>query len=467
MAPEHDTAPLPARAGGGRDDTTSLRTIFRLWLPLAVSFELMMLEGPAVQGAIGRLADPALHLAAWGLTMSLSLLIESPVILLLATAIALVHDADSYRALRRFTLVLAAGCTALTGLLAFTPLFDAIAGHVLGQPPAIVHQARPALQIMLLWTAAIAWRRFYQGVLVRFGQTRLVSRGTAIRLGAAVIVAWLLARDGTIPGAQVAAWAIITAVVVEALATTWFALPVVRRDVLLPPVRRSPANPPLTQRAIWRFHAPLAATTLLTLLAQPLTAAALARLPNPAATLAAWPVVFLVLLVLRGGGLALQEIAVAQARQNPTAPPVHLRRFTLFVGAITSGATVLIAFTPLLDWYLGRAIELPRDLWPLVRVGVGVGVLLPFVTALGSYVRGQLMAAGATSAVYRGMAVNLALHVSLLALGVWLRLPGMWVAASGFTLAAAAEVAYLSRVAARLDVRAAATRRATASVVVG
>ena len=335
MAPEPDTAAPPPNAdGSGGEDKRGLRTIFRLWLPLAVSFELMMLEGPAVQGAIGRLADPALHLAAWGLTMSLSLLIESPVILLLATAIALVQDADSYRALRRFTLHLAAGCTLLTGLLAFTPLFDVIAGRVLGLPDAIVRQARPALQIMLLWTAAIAWRRFYQGVLVRFGQTRLVSRGTAIRLGAAILVAWLLARNGTIPGAQVAAWAIITAVVVEALVTTCFALPLVRRDVL--PVRRPADAAPLTQQAIWRFHAPLAATTLLTLLAQPLTSAALARLDRPTATLAAWPVVFLVLLVLRGGGLALQEITVAQARQNPMAPPVHLRRFTLLVGAITS-----------------------------------------------------------------------------------------------------------------------------------
>ena len=36
-----------------------VRTLFGLWLPLAVSFELMMLEGPTVQGAIGRLQQAA------------------------------------------------------------------------------------------------------------------------------------------------------------------------------------------------------------------------------------------------------------------------------------------------------------------------------------------------------------------------------------------------------------------------
>jgi hypothetical protein len=130
------------------------------------------------------------------------------------------------------------------------------------------------------------------------------------------------------------------------------------------------------------------------------------------------------------------------------APLAPLRRFTLLVGGATTLLTALVAFSPLLDWYLGRAIALPPPLWPLVRTGLGIGVLLPLVTALGSHVRGRLVALGATNSVYRGMALNLATHVGLLALGVWLRLPGMWVAAGAFTLAAFAEFGYLSRQAA-------------------
>ena len=418
-----------------------LRDLFGLWLPLAVSFELMMLEGPAIQGAIGRLPDPPLNLAAFGLTMSLSLLIESPVIMLIATAIALVRDGPSYRALRRFMITLALGCTALTGLIAFTPLFDLIALRVMEQPPAIARAARAPLQIMLLWTAAIAWRRFYQGVLVRSGRTRRVSYGTAIRLVAAVVTAVVLARWGGIPGAQVGAWALLAAVVTEAIATSFFAFPVIRREIL--PLRGAEGEGRLTQREIWRFHTPLAATTLLTLLAQPMTSAALARLPEPEATLAAWPVVFMLLLVMRGWGLSLQEITVAQAR-TPQAQPV-LRRFTWWVGGVTSGATALIAATPLLDLYLDRVIHLPPHLSAYTHVGVAVGVLMPFLTALGSWARGVLVAAGRTGVIYQGMAVNLTLHFGLLVLGVLLVLPGMWVAAGAFTLAAIAEYLFLAR----------------------
>lgn len=416
-----------------------VRTLFGLWLPLAVSFELMMCEGPTVQGAIGRLPHPQLHLAAMGLALSLSLLVESPVIMLLATAIALVKDGTTFRALRRFVVMLAVLCTALTALVAFTPLFDVVALRWMGQPAPIAHAAQPAMQIMLLWTAAIAWRRFYQGVLVKYGQTRKVSWGTAIRLVAAIATVTLFTLRGHLPGAQVGAWALMAGVLVEAVATTLFALPLVRSRIT---DHTDDSTPPLTQARIWRFHAPLAATTVLTLLAQPMTSAALARLPGSKETLAAWPVAFLLLLILRGWGLALQEITVAHARDAAARPA--LRKFAWLVGGVTSLAAVAIVGTPLIFLYLGSVLHLPPDLHESARLGVAVGLLMPLITSLGSWARGLLVAGGATDAVYQGMGINLATHGALLVAGVWLHLPGMWVAAGAFSAAAAAEYLYIA-----------------------
>jgi progressive ankylosis protein len=417
-----------------------VRTVCMLWLPLAVSFELMMLEGPAVQAAIGRLPNAPLNFAAWGLTMSLSLIVESPVIMLIATAIALVKDADSFCALRRFVINLSIFCTALTAAVAFTPLFGLIAGRWMKQPAAFVAAAQPAMQIMLLWTAAIAWRRFYQGVLVRHGHTRTVTYGTAVRLVAAVATAVDLARWGALPGVQVGAWALMAAVVTEAVVTTVLARRVVRQIVLTAP---DSGTPPLTQRDILRFHTPLAATTLLTLLAQPLTAAALARLDQPELTLAALPVTFMLLLVLRGWGLALQEITVSLARKPQAA--AALRRFTWIVAVTCTLAALVMTFTPLLGLYLNDLIRMPANLQDFVRAGLSAGLMLPAITALSSWVRGLLVASGRTNIVYRGMAANLCTHAALLAGAVLLHLPGMWVATGAFTLAAVVEYAYLVR----------------------
>src|SRR5207302_7054937 len=118
-------------------------------------------------------------------------------------------------------------------------------------------------------------------VLVRHGYTRLVSVGTAIRLMAAVGTAVGLVAWGNLPGVQVAAVSIMVAVVTEALVTTVFALPVIARELPASTddenakckmqsakckmngpetesVIRHPSSVslPLSQRAIFRFHAP-------------------------------------------------------------------------------------------------------------------------------------------------------------------------------------------------------------------
>lgn len=417
----------------------SQRRIFWLWLPLAASFTLMMLEGPGIQAAVARLPDPARHLAAVGLVMSLSLIIESPVIMLLSTSIALSRDAAAYRALRRFVLLVIGALTGLTALVAWTPLYDLVVRQLMGAPAAYAEAARPALRIMLLWSAAIGWRRFYQGLLVRHRRSGWVSVGTAIRLTSSVGTALGLMAWGRLPGAQVAAWALMAGVLAEALAVYLFALPLVRRVY----ATATPATGHLTLTAIARFHLPLAGTSLLNLLAQPLTAAALARLPNAQATLASWPVVFSLLLVLRGWGMALQETTLALA-DKPHARR-RLRTFTLLVAGLTSLATALIAWTPLADWYLKAVVSLPPHLHSYARSGLAWGVALPALTALVSWLRGLLVADGSPGSVYRGMGINLLTHTLLLLLGVGWQAPGMVTAAGALLLATTAEWGYLQR----------------------
>jgi len=399
-----------------------------------------MLEAPVIQAALARLPESVLHLAAFGLTLSIALIIESPVIMLLATAIALVKDADSYRALRSFMIWLSVILTILTGLVAFTPFFEWIGSDLLGVPASIVEAAKPAMQIMLFWTAAIAWRRFYQGVLVRYGYTKLVSWGTAIRLLTAFGTAFGLVAWGKLPGSQVAAWALMAAVVVEAIATTLFALPVLRRNGLN---RGFPSQslPSLSRREILKFHTPLAGTTLLALLIVPVTNAALARLSDSELTLAAWPVVFGTLLVLRGWGFALQEIAVAVMRQSHA--PGELKRFSWTVAFMTSAALALLSFTPLAHLYLQSVIQLRTELYPYVETGLQWCLLTPALTAIGFWVRGVLVARSATSSVYWGMGVNLIVNSLLLWAGVKLHLPGIETAAVAFTCASIAECLYL------------------------
>ncbi|GIV07777.1 MAG: hypothetical protein KatS3mg017_0979 [Fimbriimonadales bacterium] len=423
------------------------RTIFAVWFPLALSFTLMMLESPTTNAVLARFSDPSIQIAGFGVALGLSLLIESPVIMLLATAIALVQGRESFYAVLRFVWTLMVSLTLLTALIAFTPLYDWIALHLLGLPERVAQAGRTAMQVMLLWTAAIGWRRFLQGVLVRYGGARFVSWGTAIRLASIATVGVGLLLWNGLPGAVVGACMVMAGVIVEALVATLFALPILRERVLT----HTEEGARLTQRAIWKFHLPLAGTTLLTLLVHPITAAALARLPQPELAIASWQVVFGSMLALRSWGFALQEAGVAVLQQGT--PTSELLRFTHKVALGTTLALGLLAFTPIAALFTERLLALEAELATPVVFGLQGCLLLPALTAYGSYLRGALIYAKRTPAVYKGMALNLAVNAAGLAIGVLLvRALGatsvqasLLVGITAFQVAALVEAGYLLR----------------------
>ena len=152
----------------------------------------MAAEQPMLTATVARMADEKIHLAAWGaVVFPIALVVEAPIIMLLAASTALCEDWVSYRKVRRFMLIAGGGLTAIHVLVAFTPLFDWVCEVLLDTPEEVREPARLGLQIMTPWTWAIAYRRFQQGVLIRFEKAHAVSEGTVLRMLA--VTATLLA----------------------------------------------------------------------------------------------------------------------------------------------------------------------------------------------------------------------------------------------------------------------------------
>jgi len=379
----------------------TLRTVFWFWLPLALSMLLMTIEGPWVQAVIGRKADPTLQLAAFGIVMSLSFTIEAPIIMLLATSSALSRHKQALNVLSRFMWILTALLTVLAILMAFTPLLDAYLGRIIGLSQDIIDAARPAMVIMIPWTAFIAYRRFYQGVMIRSGNSKAVGSGTIIRIAVSGGVAILLGLLTQMPGAVIGGWALVSAVGAEAVYARYAA----RHNVnALRAIEPSPAFPALSMREVMAFHMPLALTSVMTWLVRPMMESGLATSPNANAVLAAFPVAYSIGLLLRAGGLACQEVIIALGKGE-----TQLRTLYRFVWVVAGGATVLsllLGFTPLLDVYMTTLLSVPTEIQPLVRLGVRALMLFPLFVGLQSYYRATLMLAGRTSAIYQGMVVG-------------------------------------------------------------
>ena len=148
------------------------RRIFSFWVPLAGTWLMMAVEGPFLAAIIARLADPTENLAAYGVAFAVALLVESPVIMLLSAATALVTDRASYLALRRFTQTLNVVITAVMAIVLVPPVFNVLAYGLLNLPTDVANITYGALALLLPWPWAIGYRRFLQGTLVRHDMTR-------------------------------------------------------------------------------------------------------------------------------------------------------------------------------------------------------------------------------------------------------------------------------------------------------
>lgn len=420
------------------------RNVFLFWLPLFASWLLMTAEGPIVSATINRLPNEVIMLAAMGIVVSLSVMIESPIINLLATSTALVKDRATFLLMRRFTIHWMVFLTAVTVLIAFTPVFDWVVVGLLGAPPEVAMWVKPGMKILTFWSAAIAWRRFLQGVLIRFGQPGKMAWGTALRLATSGGVAIVLGMASSLPGVVIGATALMAGVVAEALFATWSVRPLLHNQ--LSPSAAAAAPPsvhtPLTYSQLFWFHLPLAATSLMILLVQPLITSSLAKLDNPIPSLAAWPVMFQILLMVRAAAFALPEVVIALTDGPTTFVPI--RRFTMNIALAVTLFMALFVFSPLAHYYIYVVQDMTEAVGALAQSSLVLYLLFPGMTAVTMWLRGMLIHGRQTKDVNAAMVVNLLVTAVVLGIGVQLQLPGLPTAAAALNMAVFVELLVLS-----------------------
>lgn len=412
--------------------------VFRNWAPLATSWLVMGLELPVVSAVMARLANPEVNLAAYGgVTMPVALLIEAPIMMLLSASTALGRDLASYRFMHRFMMVAGFVLTLVHAAVAFTPLFDLVVVPLLGPPEVVVEPARLGLQVTLPWTWAIAYRRFHQGLLIRYGRSFHVSIGTVVRLIVMTATVLTAAAAGA-PGIMAAGLAITAGVVSEAVYAGVTAHSVVRG----PLARQPAARPPLAWPAFRSFYVPLAITSLVSLLMTPLGSAAISRMPDALPSLAVWPVVSGLLFMLRSLGFAFNEVVVALL-ERPGAFR-RLARFSLVLSLTVTAVMALVAFTPLSRLWFGVVSGLEPDLVRLATVGFAFALLWPALDVLRNLFQGIIVHGQRTRSITESMVVFLAVSAALLAVGTRLQsFPALPYAMVSFVTGTAAQVAWL------------------------
>ena len=409
----------------------TFKRILHTWWPLAASWLLMGAEMPLLSAVVARLPNPAINLAAYGgIVFPLALIIESPVIMLLAASTALSKDKASYQLIRRFMMITGAALTLLHILIAFTPLYYFVAESLLGAPDVIVEPGRIGLMIMTPWTMSIAYRRFNQGVLIRYNHSKKVGVGTVVRLTADLIVLMIGYSIGTIQGIVVATCAVSAGVICEAIYSGIVVRPVVRDQVKVMPA----VEPALTLPSFLKFYVPLVLTSLLTLLVLPLGSAALSRMPIALASLAVWPVISGLTFMFRSIGVAYNEVVVALLEQPLSTR--SLRRFTGILSAFTTSLILIMAVTPLSLFWFQVISGLEPELAHMGVTGLIIAIPTAGLAVLQSWYQGTILYGGRTRGITEAVVIYLVTSIGLLWAGVtWGQIPGLYWGLASFTIA--------------------------------
>lgn len=416
------------------DSSPSLRHMLTIWLPMAASIVMMVLEPSVVNAALSRSRDAVLALAAYGVAYGLAILIESPIIMLLDASVARSIDRQAFASVRRFTIYLGLAVTANGLLISLTPLYSLIVEGLMSIPADVAAWARPTMQVLSFWPFFVAWRRAHQGVLIRTSKTGVITVATIVRL--LVLSALLFGGLRLWPGrgAFVAGVSMVVSVAAEAALTTW----ATKRA----PLPEDSAGSSFTLSHLWHFYAPLLATSVLAHTARPLVSTGIAAAAQPTESLATWSVIWSFALLIAGPAWSLQQLSTALVQHQ-----TGLRRVRRFSLLTSLGLTVLlavVALSPLYDVVLGRAFNLSADLRELGRLPMQVLIVYPLLTGALSLARGVLIRAGYTKTVRAATILAVATLGGTLLLGVArLTMTGVLLAATATLVSGVAELGWL------------------------
>jgi hypothetical protein len=170
---------------------------------------------------LGRLAQPELAIAAFGVVYGLVRVILAPLRNLVNTAQALIQKQEDLRIMFQFTLGLLLFYTGLIFLMFFTPLRHWILGYVMGLTTELNHYCIPAVKmtffIAVFWGTAALLR----GILSAMRRTGTIALTAFIRLFVVAGIGSIAFLRTDFNGAVLGVFAIAGAFASETMVLGW------------------------------------------------------------------------------------------------------------------------------------------------------------------------------------------------------------------------------------------------------
>jgi progressive ankylosis protein len=231
-------AELPATGG----EQASHRQMWKFSWPLMITQITENGVSFVINFFLGRLANPDLALAAFGVVNALKSLVASPLRNLAQTAQALVHNRADMQVILQFANRLTLVYAVIVACLFYTPLREVILNGVMGLPEKLSRYATPGVQMILLVVIVWGYSSLFRGLLSAMRKTQVIAGSALIRLLVVIAVGSVTLIAPNLNGAAVGVAAVGCAFLAEVLILGWRLLRYSRS--------REPLFPRETQQAV-------------------------------------------------------------------------------------------------------------------------------------------------------------------------------------------------------------------------
>lgn len=372
-----------------------LPDLLRFFLPLAVTWMLMMVTHTIISAGLARTVDPTVSTAAYAVAVSLATIFEAPLVMLRQTGMALVSSQQSFRVVQRVAFITLGAFLVIVVAIGYLPALGYLVFHnVLGVSDELLAPTVTAFRVTMLLPIASGLRCLYQSLILIQKRTTYISTGMFIRVGFMIVLVYCFATFGWVVGPLVGAITLVGGIFVEGVNAYWFGRKLVPEG-----------EATITPRATWQFYLPLIASSLFVAMGKPFINAGLARMPDAAVSLAAFSVASSFAWVLISPTQNVHQVTMVFGRD-----PIHrplVRRFAATVAAIATSTLLAVSFSPLGRWLLQALIQVPAELIEPSLWGIRTLSFVPLILCWIEYNTGLLLIAQATRLVSVGKTLNL------------------------------------------------------------
>lgn len=387
------------------------RQIFDFYWPLVLTSQMMTLAAPIINMGLGRAESPEQQLAGYAVGFGLLVFLNSPLFPFVQTTAVLGVGGAARRSLLVKMLVLAVALAALELALALSQGGAALIGRLMGSTPAVSRIAQQVALVQWPIPVLITLRSFYNGIVMRHQNTKLISQATVLRLALLSALLFGVAAAGHLPGALLGGAALTLGIAGETAYITVRGLGLLRRGAA--GIDGPAADRPVGWRRLWDFIGPLMVNAVTWSAMRPVLNAIVGRTADPDLAQASFGFV-LPLLILSSSPLwAFNSTTVVLVKRREDFP-VMLRfggvTIALFVLSIA-----LVVLTPLRDLLLSRVFGLSADaaLYATVLPALLIIPWQPISLGLRTINQGYLMAQERTRTIGVASFVKLLLVLAL------------------------------------------------------